>query len=165
MRKKEIGQAFILVLILLAIGALLVVPALRLSVTELKSSQIVVQKTRSLYAASAAQEWVLWRLTQPGFTDQLPEGEPVPFDIDVCGTHVDITIVMKATEGKGGLILATDDVIRPTKTVDCGGLGSVIPDNWFGTVTYTIRLEQLSNDTSQGPRRCLRHSAFSILRD
>ncbi len=67
MRKREAGQALILVLIFLAIGALLVVPALRLTNTELQSSQIIERKTRALYAASAAHEWVLWALTDPDY--------------------------------------------------------------------------------------------------
>ncbi|GAI13500.1 unnamed protein product, partial [marine sediment metagenome] len=121
MRKKQAGQAFILVLILLAIGALLAVPALRLSVTELKSSQIVVQKTRSLYAVSAAQEWVLWNLTDPNFASGFTTGIPKEYDFDVCGTPVNITIVMRAVAGAGAITLATDDVIRPTKTVEPSG--------------------------------------------
>jgi len=146
MRKRQGGQAFILVLILLAIGAMLLVPSLSFASTSLKNSQIAVNKTRALYAANAGQEWVLWSLTQPGFTNDLPEGVPVPFDIDVCGTHVDITIVMLALEGQGGLTLATDDVIKPTKTVE----PDWVPDKALYNYTYTISLEQLSGDNSQG---------------
>jgi len=142
MRKRQAGQAFILVLILLAIGVTLIVPSLNLASTSLKNSQIAVDKTRALYAASAGQEWVLWSLTQPDFTNQLPEGEPVPFDIDVCGTQVDITIVMLALEGQGGLTLATDDVIKPTKTVEPAYVESAYVEPY----TYTIHLEQLSVD-------------------
>ena len=60
--KREGGQAFILVLILLTIGALLIVPTLRLTYTSLKSSQIVGGQARALYAADAAQEYVVWKL-------------------------------------------------------------------------------------------------------
>ena len=146
MRKKEAGQAFILVLIILAIGALLVVPALNLSYTELKTSQIVGGKTRKLYAVNAAQEWMLWNLTQPGFGDDFIMGEKNVYPIDVCGTPVIVTIVLQAKEGLGGLTLVTDDVIKPTKTV--------LP-NWVANKAnyeywYTINLEQLSANTTQG---------------
>ncbi len=150
MRKKEAGQAFILVLILLAIGALTVVPALRLTGTSLKSSQIATRQVKNLYAADAAQEWVLWQLKQPDFANSLEEDVPHTLEFDACGVLVTATIIMRAVEGTGGLILATDDVIRPTKTVDCGGLGDTIDNDWGGTVTYTIRLEQLSGNTTQG---------------
>jgi len=150
MRKRQGGQAFILVLILLAIGALLVVPALRLTGTSLKSSQIVPRQTKALYAVEAAQEWVLWKLKQPGFTSSFQEDVPQTFQFDACGVPVDVTVIMRAVEGTGGITLATDDIIRPTKTVECEELGSEIPNDWSGTVTYTIRLEQLSGDTTQG---------------
>jgi len=153
MRIKEAGQAFILVLILLAIGALLAVPALRLSDTHLKSSQIVVQKTRSLYAASAAQEWVLWNLTDPTFASSFDEGIPKEYPIDVCGTPVNITIVMRAVAGTGGVTLATEHKIKPTKTVDTG----FVPNNWVPNkdlynYTYTIKLEYISDISEDNPK-------------
>ena len=149
MKKRQAGQAFIWVLIVLAVGSLVIVPALGLTSTSLKSSQIVNRQTKGLYAADAGQEWVLWSLTQPGFTDQLPEGEPVPFDIDVCGIHVDITIVMQALEGQGGLTLATEATIKPTKTVDTGFVPNYwVPDRRTNDYVYTISLEQLSSDNS-----------------
>jgi len=149
--RKQAGQAFILVLIVLAIGALLVVPSLRLTGTALMNSPIVERQTKGLYAADAAQEYILWKLLYAGFGgDFVADGDTISYDFDVCDVPVGVSIVMRATEGEGGTTLATDDLIKPTKTVDCGGLGSEIPDNWSGTVTYTIHLEQLSNDNSQG---------------
>ena len=57
--RRQKGQAFILVLILLAVGSLLTVPALRLTSTSLKSSQVVTRQVKALYAADAAQEYVI----------------------------------------------------------------------------------------------------------
>ncbi len=151
MRKKQAGQAFILVLIVLAIGAVLVVPSLRLTGTALMNSPIVERQIKGLYAADAATEYILWKLAYAGFGGEFEyDGQEIDYSFYVCDVPVGVRIIMRATEGQGGLTLATDDVIRPTKTVDCEGLGGVIPDDWLGTVTYTIRLEQLSNDTSQG---------------
>jgi len=157
MRKKEIGQAFIMVLILLGIGALLVVPSLRLTGTSLKSGQVVERQIKGLYAADAAQEYILWKLLwgdlagdlmlqyDPEFPDEPPS---VHYDLDVCGVPAGVTVVMRAKEGEGGMVLATDDKIRPTKTVKCGDEEppDEIPNDWSGTVTYTIRLEYLSDD-------------------
>jgi len=145
--RKQAGQAFILVLILLGIGALLVVPALRLTGTSLTSSQIVERQVKGLYAADAATEYILWKLAYDNLGAQFTvDGQSASFNFNVCEVPVGVTIVMRATEGTGGMTLATDDVIRPTKTVS----PSTIPNDAYETCTYTIRLEQLSNDNSQG---------------
>lgn len=147
MRKREIGQALIMVLILLAIGAVLIVPALRLTSTSLKSSQIITEQVRALYAADGAQEYVLWKLAYDGYGATFTyDGQSDNFTVEVCGTPVDVIVVMRATEGAGGVCLATDDVIRPTKTVS----PDTVPDGSSRTYTYIIRLEQLSDNTSQG---------------
>jgi len=146
MMKKEAGQAFILVLILLTIGALLIAPALRLSYTELKVSRLISGKTEKLYALNAAQEWMLWNLTQDGFIDTFTLGVEQEFPIDVCGTEVTITVVMQAKPGQGGVSLATDQLIKPTKTVE----PSEVDNNYTGPYTYTITLDQISENTTQG---------------
>jgi len=122
MRKREAGQAFILVLILLAIGALVVVPALRLTTTVLQSNQAITQRNKGLYACEAAQEKILWMLYNDidGVVSEtlLADGDSISFTVDVCGTTVYAGITMRATEGLGGITLATEHVIKPTKTVD-----------------------------------------------
>ena len=146
MRKREGGQAFILVLILLTIGVLLVIPAMQLTNTTLKSSQIVTRQARALYAADAAQEYVLWKLRWDNwgsqFTTENPEGYAY---LDCCGVSVNITVILRAVVGRGAITLAGDDVIQPAKTV------SPNATDWNDrTYTYTINLEQLSDNTSQG---------------
>jgi len=146
MRKREGGQAFILVLILLAIGAMLVIPALQLTGTTLKSSQIVTRQARALYAADAAQEYVVWKLRWDNwgqdFTTENPEGYAT---LDCCGVSVNISVIMRAVVSQGGVTLAGDDLIQPTKTVSPNAT-----DSNYHTYTYTIKLEQLSDNTSQG---------------
>ena len=147
MRKRQAGQAFILVLILLAIGALMIVPGLRLAFTSLKSSQIVTQRVKTLYAAEAAQEYVMWKLIYDDFATEFTyDGEEKTLQFNCCGISVDILVVMRAVESTGAILLATDDVIRPTKSV----IPDTVPDGSNRTYTYYIRLEQLSDDTSQG---------------
>jgi len=146
-RKREGGQAFILVLILLAIGALLVVPALRLTTTSLKSSQVIGKEVRALYAADGAQEYVLWKLVYQGFGSQFTEdGQEANLAVDICGYPVDVTVIMRAVEGEGGVNLATDHTIRPMKSVSPATVPNDIPE----TFTYTISLEQLSDNNTQG---------------
>jgi len=159
MGKRQGGQAFILVLILLAIGALLVVPALRLTGTSLKGSQIVPRQTRALYAVEAMQEFILWKLLYQGYGDEFTyDGQSDNLSLNICGTPVNVIIVMRATESTGAVPLATDDIIRPTKRVEVEGYpewsnpdGSVnVPNDYSEPYTYTIKLDQLSTDTSQG---------------
>jgi len=147
MRKRQAGQAFILVLILLAIGALVIIPALRLTFTGLKSSQIVTRQIKALYAAEAAQEYIIWKLVYDDFASEFTyDGQSANFTFDCCGSLVDILVIMRAVEAVGGTCLTGDDVIRPTKTVDPDAVDSNIDQ----TYTYTINLEQISDNTSQG---------------
>lgn len=153
MRKRERGQVFILVLIILAIGALLTVPALRLTGTALKSSQIVTQRTKGLYAADAAQEFMLWKLLHDGLGAELmqtvsPEN-PNPsahYDLEVCGVPVGVSVFMRAVEGGGGMTLAGEDIIKPTKTVS----PDYVPDKDLYDYRYTIILDHLSSNTTVG---------------
>lgn len=149
MRKiKESGQAFILVLILLAIGALLVVPALRLTDTIIRSTQDITVRNRALYACEAAQQQVMWMLYHGDLINRLPKnGDSEEFTVDVCGMEVDVSVVMRAVELEGGIVLATEHTIMPTKTVS--------PDHAYsdtdrGPYTYTISLDQVSSDTTRG---------------
>jgi len=152
--RKQAGQAFILVLILLGVGALLVVPALRLTGTSLTSSQIVERQAKGLYAADAAQEYVLWKLLWGDLAGDLMESydpeHPDPsvhYDLDVCDVSAGVTVYMRATEGQGGTTLATDDKIKPTKTVEPS-------EHVYGsqTYTYTIKLDYLSDINEDNPK-------------
>jgi len=146
-KKKEVGQVFLLVLILLAIGSTLAIQALRLTDTSLKSSQIATRQTQLLYAADTAQEYILWKLMYDEFGNEFTTENPVGYlTCDTCPISVNLTIVMRAVPGKGGIILATEDVIQPTKTVT----PDTVPNNTPTTYTYTIKLEQLSANTTQG---------------
>ncbi|MDD4877221.1 MAG: hypothetical protein PHQ86_08880, partial [Dehalococcoidales bacterium] len=149
-KTKELGQALIMVLIVLAIGTVLVVPSLRLTATSLMNSPIVERQTKGLYAADAAQEYILWKLLYDDlgqeFTVPGEEGKAV-FNFDVCDVPVSATVVMRAESGQGGTTLATDDKIMPIKTVDTGFTPSYwVPDKNEYTYTYTISMDYLSAD-------------------
>ncbi len=157
MRKKQAGQAFILVLIVLAIGALLVVPSLRLTSTTLMNSPIVERQIKGLYAADAAQEYVLWKLLWGDLAGDLvlqydpehPDDPPkVHYDLDVCGVPAGVTVYMRATEGQGGTTLATDNKIEPTKEVT----PYYLEESGEELYTYTINLDYLSDISEDNPK-------------
>lgn len=142
---RQKGQALILVLIILAVGSLTIIPALRLTSTSLKNSAIVTDQIQALYSADAAQEYVLWKLVYGNLGSQFyADGQSANFTFDACGTPVEILVVMRATAGEGGTTLATDDIIRPTKTVE----PDVVPNGNYRIYTYTINVEQVSSNTS-----------------
>jgi len=148
-KTKEVGQAFILVLIILAIGAVLIVPALRLSSTGLQASQIISRKNTGLYAAEAAQQKIMWMLFRGTLADDLTnDGDSVSFSVDVCGAIVNATIVMRAVESKEGIILAGEDTIMVSKTVSPD---SVVPPDDYKVpryFSYEIELEQVSSNNT-----------------
>ena len=147
-RKRQAGQAFILVLIILAIGALVVVPTLRLTTTVLKSSQTITQRNKGLYACEAAQQKIMWMLYNDidGLVSQAltDDGDTISFTIDVCGTTVYAGITMRAVEMEGGVTLVGEHTIMPTKTVS----PSAVPNGDPGPYQYTIAMEQVSSNTT-----------------
>jgi len=146
--RKQAGQALILVLILLAIGALLVVPSLRLTGTALMNSPIVERQTKGLYAADAAQEYILWNLLDINWRNQYVGTEDVPFSFkfNVCDVPVSASVIMRAVVSEGGTVLATEDKIKPEKTV-------TLSEHVYGyqIYTYEIELDYLSEVSEENP--------------
>ncbi|MFC2035698.1 hypothetical protein ACFLUJ_06225 [Chloroflexota bacterium] len=154
-KKGETGYVFILTLIILAIGAIIIVPALRLVFTGNKSVGEITRHSAGLLAAESAQEYVMWDLYYGTLMSELgfDEGQnSADFTVDICGTEVDVSIIMRAVELEGGVTLATEHTILPTKTVDTG----YDPSNWVpnkntsGPFTYTITVKQESSNTTPG---------------
>ncbi len=98
--KKECGQAFILVLILLGVGATLTIALLQSANTILKTRQIYGKYIMEGYAADAAVEYGMWRLKhEPGFAETLPIGtESEPFYVTLNGVTANTTITSQALE-------------------------------------------------------------------
>ncbi len=157
-RRGQAGQAFILALILLAIGALVVVPALTLTGTSLKTSRIIGGRAKSFYATDAAQEYVMWKLLYTGYINTFTQNDTVDptkfystadngsFTLDVCGAPVNVSVVMRAIATWRGVILIGDTPIKPTKTASPNSVTAGVSQ----TYTFTIELEQISSNTSQG---------------
>ena len=146
MKNRQAGQALILVLILLAIGATMVIPMLQFAFTTSRTSQIATENLKNLYAAEGGQNYVVWRLLKTDYIRTFTfDGQRDDFQVDVCGTPVTCTVIMRAVPGWRGVTLATDDIIKPTKIVS-----PTTNDGTTQTYTYTITLEQISDITSQG---------------
>jgi len=62
MKNSESGQALVLALILLALGALLIIPTLNLTNTSAKYHQLIGSKTLEGYSADAGMEYALCKL-------------------------------------------------------------------------------------------------------
>jgi len=71
LRNGEAGQALVMALILLALGAVLVVPTLNLAFTSIKYHELIEGKTLESYSADSGVEYVLCKLyNAPGaYTD------------------------------------------------------------------------------------------------
>ena len=120
---REDGFALLLVLILLSFGALLIGPMLQLSATMMKSRGIFSADIVHDYAAEAALEYGLWRITyEPGYAASLlPNAESPPFDVEINGVNATATIYADATLSSfpPGASAKENIQVWPTKTVIC----------------------------------------------
>ncbi|MFC1916191.1 DNRLRE domain-containing protein [Chloroflexota bacterium] len=141
--KREQGQALILVLILLAMGALVIVPVLQMADVNLKARMVYGHSIKVDYTAEASTEYALWKLRwDPGFAASLPFGVPSdPLYVTLNGITASSIITAEATEVLSGIGLI-DHQIQPTKTVTPTTAVPGIPT----TFTYTITLERLEPD-------------------
>ena len=139
--KRQCGQAFILVLILLAVGTLLIVPLLQLTQTTVKGSAMYGQFANEDYATNAALEYGLWRLNyEEGFVQSLIPGvESEPFSVTLNGVTAWTSITSHADIGEdlSGQELMKNVPYKLTKLVT--------PDNAEPGVetefTYTVSLK------------------------
>jgi hypothetical protein len=89
----------------------------------------------------------MWMLYYGTLTDNMTQdGDSVSFSVEVCDAIVAATVTMRAVESTGGTILATEHTILPTKVVTPNN----VPDRTSRLYTYTIALEQVSSNNTQG---------------
>jgi len=84
LRRDETGQAFILVLILLVLGALIIAPLLGFMSTGLIAGQLNEKRMSELYAADAGIEDAIWKIMN-GLV-------PAEYDLVVNGKNVHVTV-------------------------------------------------------------------------
>jgi len=90
--KGEKGQALILTLIFLAVGTLMIVPALNYTVTGLYSVRVYENALTRLYNADRAVEDALWQLLDQLIGNFSPENPEIVYDFQVGATHLPVTI-------------------------------------------------------------------------
>lgn len=146
-RRRQSGQALIMALILLAIGTVIMVPSLALTQNAVKNSKIITQRAHDFYAADAAQEFTMWKLLYTSYISQFTyDGQSDNFSVNVCGTPVNVSVIMRALASFQGVTLIGDTPIRPTKEVSPISINSGTSQ----TYNFTITMEQLGSNTSQG---------------
>jgi hypothetical protein len=97
LKMEEKGQAFILALILLAVGGLIIIPLLGFMGTGLMAARLIENKVDGTYAADAGVEDALWKIVNGGF-DSLNLGDDSTYLLTnmVNGENVSVTVTKMA---------------------------------------------------------------------
>jgi len=131
--KGQRGQAFILVLIVLALGPLLVVPTLQSTYTGLTEAEISEEQLLKEYAADAAVEYSLWQLgyNVDNITGQLGLDNPSSnTTITVNGIEIPIVTEISASpqsDGDSFTVPSTQSGIHIASALE------ILPPSWGGS--------------------------------
>ena len=103
MFRNEKGQALPLALALLGLGALMIGPFLGYISTSLISSRTYEFVTTERYSSDAGVEQAVWRLTNDGLAEQLPDvGDSTSYQLDpINGSVPNITVTTQSIGGDG----------------------------------------------------------------
>jgi len=125
--KSERGLALPIALILLALGGLLITPALSYAATSLNAGQSTVKNVSGLYAAEAGIEDTLWCLENS-----------VPTNTSLSENLNGMTVTMQ-TEDKGNFVLFAGEWVEGAGHYDWLTVtGEVVWDGGAGAYKYTI---------------------------
>jgi hypothetical protein len=109
----EKGQALPMALVVLGLGALMIAPFLGHVSTNLIGSRIYESVTEERFSSDAGVEHAIWRLTNDGLAEQLPEaGDSISYQCNAINGNVPnitVTTESEGTLGKPGDI--SDEVI------------------------------------------------------
>jgi len=126
---SEKGQALPIVLALLVIGGLTIIPSLGYVTTSLKSSRMLVEGVRGVYAADAGIEDALWSLSN---------GIPPSAQLSDNVNQMEVAI---QTENKGDYTLYLAQLIEPaghSHYLDI--FGEMVWDGGANAYNYTITI-------------------------
>ena len=127
MVSSEKGQALPIVLALLVLGGLTIASGLGYTATSLKSSRLLEENVRGIYAADAGMEYALWSLAN----DMLP-GTDLP-------DRINQTAVFIQTEDKGTYTLYFGELIQPGEHSDYLEVdGEIVWDEEAEAYKYTV---------------------------
>ena len=91
--KRQLGQAFILAVIWLGVGALLIAPALGVAYSGLKSQRISENALNAMLNDDNALHTVLWNLLNNGMGEFTPGGS-IAYDFSFAGKTYNSTITI-----------------------------------------------------------------------
>ncbi|MFC2072682.1 hypothetical protein ACFLUU_08330 [Chloroflexota bacterium] len=129
----ESGAAFVLVLILLAIGSLLILPMLRISYSAQKFHQVVEINTLNAYAADSGVEYARYHIYNYPAEIQAQE-IPIAVDgEDIVINGIDVHVYTEYSEAAAGYMITSiaskagrSQTIECTIVIDVGLFGNVI---------------------------------------
>ncbi len=152
------GQTIVLVLVALALGSLLIFPALQYVGTGLAGARVSQSLLLNQYAADAAVEYTLWQLTYDvdGLTTALDPDNPSSTDtITVNGIDVPVTTAISVNP-------ESDEGNFPTLATESGvhlGAGmDILPPDWAGdgdTAEFTHLVYVYNYGTSESKPKAL----------
>ena len=116
--KSEVGQAFILVLLLLLIGGLLLPPLLSLSITGLKTGQIYESKTDEMYSADSGLEHALWQIKYGELESFLTTSDPPGVSYSVYDFNTTWSYSLSESLNDESVVVSLENVWIPLN-VDC----------------------------------------------
>ena len=126
---SEKGQALPIVLALLILGGLTIVPSLGYITTSLKSSRMLVEGVRGVYAADAGIEDALWSLI-----NEVPPSTQLSDNVN----QMEVAI---QTENKGDYTLYLAQLIEPAGHSDYLDIfGEMVWDGGANAYNYTISI-------------------------
>ncbi len=162
-RSGERGLALLLVLMLLAMGSLLLTPALVFTNTGLMGKQIQTDVVEQQYCRDGAVEYALWQLLYVDVVALLVDvGDETNFTVELNGCTAEVLIRMQATLGDVTAPGAEGNRVRASKAVECDvdgdGIFGEAGEDCLGPLPaqggirarYTVVLEQVSPDLSVG---------------
>ncbi len=159
MRNRERGSAFILVLILLAVGTPLISSSLNLVNTGLTSKEIQTGLLEEQYSRDGGAEYAMWDLLYGDVASQLAQdGDEINTTMVLNGVETQIIIRLSgAPSGTSTVTGAEDNRVLTSMAVECDKDGDGFDDDCLALplsdgmiARYTISLEQISPDESVG---------------
>ena len=146
MISSEKGFALVSVLIFMALGTLMVVPALKLANSTLGLKQLRTLTLQDQYARDGGAEHAMWKLQYGGGTGELTQAsQTIEYTIVLNGISTDVVIQLRAEPGLSGQGLANAGFkILPDSTVSPMNPSPGVP----ATFDYEITLQQLDPDAT-----------------
>jgi hypothetical protein len=131
---REQGQAMLMALLVLTVGALLITPVLSYGSTGVKAAAIYKRLTAELYAADAGVEYTMWQL-QKGLLEEILQ--EVPFGSSIALAPITVGN-LPVTRSVKLLTEMLPVIINTASHYDWLQVSSDTVDNGGGSLTFTV---------------------------